>query len=182
MLGAIYVDQGFRTLVWMSLDVLMRDYQKLDPGENQYWNSLISFPWSIKILYGLISDSFPIYGSRKRAYIMLGGLLQFFCLQVMFWVPNQSIQLTAVCGFLVNLSTAFADVIVDSMMVMQSRRDPVNGSERLQSFSWLCKASGGVIATVITSFMTEYLHPRWCFLFYSVLGLPVFFSGMCLNK
>ena len=90
--------------------------------------------------------------------------------------------MTAVCGFLVNLSTAFADVIVDSMMVMQSRRDPVNGSERLQSFSWLCKASGGIIATVITSYMTEYLHPRWCFLFYSVLGLPVFFSGMCLNK
>ena len=85
-------------------------------------------------------------------------------------------------GFLVNLATAFSDVIVDSMMVMQSRRDPVNGSEKLQSFSWLAKSIGGVVATIITSFMTEYLHPRWCFLFYSILGLPVFFSGMCLNK
>ena len=85
-------------------------------------------------------------------------------------------------GFFVNLSTAFNDVIVDSMMVMQSRRDPVNGSEKLQSFSWLAKSIGGVVATIITSFMTEYLHPRWCFLFYSILGLPVFFTGMCLSK
>lgn len=33
-----------------------------------------------------------------------------------------------VLGFFMNLSSAFMDVVVDGLMVMQARRDQVNGS------------------------------------------------------
>lgn len=32
-------------------------------------------PWVIKPLYGFISDSFPLFGYRRRSYLVLCGLL-----------------------------------------------------------------------------------------------------------
>ena len=34
-------------------------------------------------------------------------------------------------GFFMNLSSAFMDVVVDGLMVMQARKDPENGSQNL---------------------------------------------------
>ncbi|TMW61554.1 hypothetical protein Poli38472_012745 [Pythium oligandrum] len=35
---------------------------------------LLSMPWSIKVFIGMLSDCFPICGSRRRAYMVLGWL------------------------------------------------------------------------------------------------------------
>nr|XP_025887302.1 folate-biopterin transporter 1, chloroplastic-like [Solanum lycopersicum] len=33
-----------------------------------------SLPWLVKPLYGFISDSFPLFGYRRRSYLVLSGL------------------------------------------------------------------------------------------------------------
>lgn len=35
---------------------------------------LAGLPWVIKPLYGFISDSIPLFGYRRRSYLMLCGL------------------------------------------------------------------------------------------------------------
>jgi len=45
--------------------------------------SIIHIPWSIKIVYGLLSDNVPIAGSNRKSYIILMGIIQFvslFCI------------------------------------------------------------------------------------------------------
>ncbi len=37
--------------------------------------SIISFPWSIKLLYGLISDNLPILGYKRKYYVIAMGFL-----------------------------------------------------------------------------------------------------------
>jgi hypothetical protein len=37
--------------------------------------SMIHLPWSVKIIYGLISYNVPILGTRRKSYIVLMGLL-----------------------------------------------------------------------------------------------------------
>jgi MFS-type transporter involved in bile tolerance (Atg22 family) len=73
------------------------------------------------------------------------------------------------------------DVVVDSMMVIQSRKDLVYGSEKLQSFSWTVRGFGGISGAIISAFMTEYFHPKWCILIYSFLGFFIAYSGITLN-
>ena len=73
------------------------------------------------------------------------------------------------------------DVVVDSMMVIQSRKDLVYGSEKLQSFSWTVRGFGGISGAIISAFMTEYYHPKWCILIYSFLGFFIAYSGIKLN-
>ena len=82
------------------------------------------------MLYGILSDNLVLFGSRKKSYIILGGCIQLVTLQIIFWFET-SIGFFAILMMLLNLSTAFMDVIVDSMMVIQSRHDIEKGSEKL---------------------------------------------------
>ena len=93
-------------------------------------SAIIAFPWAIKIVYGFISDNIPICGSRRKSYILMSAITYFVSMTVM--VHNQEFPVLAtVCLFMSNLSVAFSDVIVDSLMVIQSRRSPEDGSEVL---------------------------------------------------
>lgn len=37
--------------------------------------TITALPWTVKPLYGFITDSFPILGMRRRPYLILSGLL-----------------------------------------------------------------------------------------------------------
>ena len=109
---------------------LFKTVYGLEPSEAQRLSSIVHLPWAVKILYGLISDNFPIYGSRRKSYLFLAALIYVISMNAM--VYNQSdVQLATICLFMSNLSVAFSDVIVDSLMVIQSRRSPEDGSEDL---------------------------------------------------
>jgi len=64
---------------------------------------------------------------------------------------------------MMSMSTAALDVIVDSIMVIQSRRFPDDGSEQLQTFSWLCMSMGGIVGSLEAAVLTEHYHPNWSF-------------------
>lgn len=91
----------------------------------------MTLSWTPKLFYGIISDTFPIFGTRKKSYIVLMGMLQFVTAWAIALVRFKEPYMICVLGFLMNLSSAFMDVVVDGLMVMQSRRDPVNGSQDL---------------------------------------------------
>jgi hypothetical protein len=38
-------------------------------------NSLGLLPWLIKAVYGFISDSMPIFGYRRKAYLIIGVMI-----------------------------------------------------------------------------------------------------------
>jgi len=106
----------------------------------QYYFSFISIPWTIKIVYGLVSDNFPICGSHRRAYIILGALMQlvFMTLMALNCLEqfDQGPAFATVCLTMGSMSVAMSDVIIDSLMVIQSRQFPKDGAEELQTYSW----------------------------------------------
>jgi len=54
----------------------MNDY-KISPAEQGFTLSIISTPWIMKPVWGIISDSFPIYGYRRKSYLMIFGFAGF---------------------------------------------------------------------------------------------------------
>jgi hypothetical protein len=78
--------------------------------------SIIHIPWSIKILYGLISDNVPIAGTRRKSYIILMGLLQFFALISIYFLHETSALLVAIFLTAAALSEAFVNVVADAIM------------------------------------------------------------------
>jgi len=114
-----YFLQGFKVFLFLSVKDLFKQYLKLEPNESQFYSSLISLPWSFKILYGLLSDNVPLCGgSRRRAYVMLNGSLQSICLLFMAAMGTKigALMVTSML-FITQINQAFLDVVVDAMMV-----------------------------------------------------------------
>ena len=86
-------------------------------------------PWSIKIVYGLISDNVPLFGSKRRSYCILLSFLNFASAVLLYFFCSADVYFTTALLTAMSLSVAAMDVIVDSIMVIQSRRFPDDGSE-----------------------------------------------------
>ena len=54
---------------------------KLSPSQISIINGIITIPWIIKPIWGYISDTVPIFGFRRKVYLIFLGILQ--CL---FWI------------------------------------------------------------------------------------------------
>lgn len=83
--------------------------------------------------------------------------------------------------FFSNLSIAIADVIVDSLMVVQARKDPERGAEDLNAYMWTMSASGGIVGSILAALLTDNFDPRYCFLFSAVMGLVISLTATRLN-
>ena len=75
MLGMQYFNQGTKVLVHLASADLFKAYYHLEPGRIQTLQAFTFLPWSIKIVYGLVSDNVPICGSRRKSYLLIAAIL-----------------------------------------------------------------------------------------------------------
>ncbi|CDW84495.1 UNKNOWN [Stylonychia lemnae] len=177
-----YFIQGFKIFIDLSVMDLFKQYLKIEPAESQILTSIIYLPWSLKVVYGLIADNIPVFGSKRRSYIAMNGFLEFiFLLPLVSNLANDKYTIT-ICLTLYAINVAFNDSIIDALMVMQARRDPIHGSEDLNSYTWIWLAIGGMVGSLSAGYLTEYLDPHRSFLLCGLLGLLISFLGLRLNK
>jgi len=80
------------------------------------------------------------------------------------------------------MALAFINVVVDAIIIVQSRKDMVHGSQDLMSVAWMAMGVGGVAGCVAGGYMTQYCHPRYTFLAISLMGLIIALIGSTLTK
>ena len=88
----------------------------------------------------------------------------------------------ALLGMLITLAGCFMDVVVDGMMVQQSRIDPVNGSEDLQSLSWAMYGVGGIVGAVIGGILTQSDQLPLIFFSIATVGASLSVVGCLMDK
>ena len=90
---------------------------------------MINLPWSFKILYGLISDNVPIFGLKRKPYLLFWSASQFTLLTILFFIAERANALTTcIILALASLAQAFSNVVIDAVLIVQSRKDPELGS------------------------------------------------------
>lgn len=95
-----------------------KEYLGLDPGEMQIYISVIHIPWSFKILYGLISDNVPIFGTRRKSWLIIMGILQFVTIFSLALTEPKDPLAVALILAAASLSEAFVNVVSDAIMVI----------------------------------------------------------------
>jgi MFS family permease len=143
---------------------------------------MMVLPWTPKIIYGIMSDTFPIFGSRKKSYLIIMGLLQTITCILLAIVEFESATSVAWLVTAFALSTAFSDVVVDGLMVGQCRLDPDYGSEDLQTISWVSLGLGGIIGSISGGLITEYTESRYVFYVCAIFGVLITAQACSLNK
>ena len=116
LLGIQNINHGLWTVAVLACQALFKTYFKMDPGDMTVFMSMIHLPWSIKIVYGLISDNVPILGTRRKSYIVLMGVLQFIALISIYFLHNSTPVAVAALLCVAALTEAFVNVVADAIM------------------------------------------------------------------
>lgn len=110
------------------------------------------------------------------------GVLQFIALFTLALTePKDPLAVCMMLG-LASLSEAFVNVVSDAIMVIQSRRDPSFGSQDFVTMMYLSVGSGGVLGCIYGGLMTQYSSPKWCWFYYSFMGLIIALFACFLTK
>jgi hypothetical protein len=118
LLAFQYFNQGCKAMLGLAVKNYYKEYLNLEPGYITKLSSIAGFPWSVKILYGIVSDNVPIFGSKRKSYVVIMGLLQFVSLIVVFLFEVKDEKYVTALLFMASLSGAYLDVLVDALMVI----------------------------------------------------------------
>jgi len=126
---SVYFVQGALGLSRLAVTYFLKDDLNLLPAESAALMGFTSLPWLLKPIYGFLSDGFPIYGYKRRSYLVIAGIMG--CLS---WIALGTLVHDAATAFLAitigSLSIAISDVVVDSIVVERSRLLSERDSEK----------------------------------------------------
>ncbi|KAL9345865.1 hypothetical protein Peur_060718 [Populus x canadensis] len=167
----IHFTQGSRSFVWTAVSYQLKDNLKLSPSASQFVSSIAFFPWSIKPLYGILSDCIPIKGRKRIPYLVIATLLSLVpwpMLGIDSNLRSSQWHLTVLLT-VHNLGSAMADVVVDAMIAEAVRSERASFAGDLQSMTWLSMAVGGIWGSLLGGHALTNLQIDKIFLLFSVL-------------
>lgn len=158
----VYFVQGILGLARLAVSFFLKDELGLGPVEVSTLIGIAAIPWMVKPLFGFISDGVPLFGYRRRSYLMLAGILG-----AVAWVLLATVVHTAWAATLAialsSLAIAFSDVIVDSLVVERARSESVGDAGSLQALAWGTSALGGLITAYLSGFLLQHFTTRTVF-------------------
>ncbi|MEH1970716.1 folate/biopterin family MFS transporter [Nostoc sp.] len=164
----VYFVQGILGLSRLAVSFFLKDELLLSPVQVSALLGIVFLPWMIKPVFGFISDGLPIFGYRRRPYLILSGILG-----TASWVSLATIVHTSWAATLAialgSLSVAMSDVIVDSLVVERARGESQAKAGSLQSLCWGASAIGGLITAYFSGLLLQY------FTTHTVFGITALF-------
>jgi folate/biopterin transporter len=168
----VYFVQGILGLARLAVSFFLKDELGLTPAQVSALMGIVAIPWMIKPLFGFISDGFPIFGYRRRPYLMLSGLAGAAAWVLLATVVHSAWAATAAIA-LSSLAIAVSDVIVDSLVVERARLETTEVSGSLQAICWGASALGGLMTAYFSGFLLEHVSTHTVFLITATFPLIV---------
>ncbi|HLO52018.1 MAG TPA: folate/biopterin family MFS transporter [Kamptonema sp.] len=159
----IYFVQGILGLARLAVSFFLKDELGMSPVEVSAMMGVTALPWVIKPLFGFMSDGLPIFGYRRRPYIILSGLLGTLAWIALATVVRSPWAATATIA-LNSLAVAMSDVIADSLVVERARKESAKDAGSLQSLCYAAIAVGGLITAYLSGFLLQLFSTKTIFL------------------
>ncbi|MFM7470008.1 MAG: folate/biopterin family MFS transporter [Nodosilinea sp.] len=158
----VYFVQGVLGLARLAVSFFLKDDLGLSPASVAALTGIAALPWTIKPLFGMMSDGLPVLGYRRRPYLIISGLIG-----VMAWLALATVVNSTWAAILAmtctSLSVAVGDVIVDSMVVERARGESQANAGTLQSLCWGATAIGGIFTAYLGGLLLEQFDSRVVF-------------------
>ncbi len=110
-----------RWLLKLPLRTYLKDDLGLSPADMAMFMAAAGFAWYLKPLFGLLSDHVPLFGTRRRHYLLLSGIGG-----VVVWVMAASSPRTAdallVAMIAVNMFAVLGNTVGGGLLVDNGRR------------------------------------------------------------
>ncbi len=170
LFGVVYFAQGMYGLPDQVIAIEFKD-QGLTADRVANFFLLASIPWFIKPLYGLISDFLPLFGRRRKSYLLLtsalacaAGLVAGLSAQPGYW---GLVLLYAAMG----LGLAFNDVLTDALMVEKGKPRGLTGA--FQSVQWAAVTCASILVGLLGGHFAEHRDLHAAFIVAAVFPFTV---------
>src|SRR3989344_4882937 len=120
VLATVYFVQGMGGLSNIPLLFYFKDVLHFNEAQMQYFSAVTGIAWLVKPLFGFISDRFPIFGYRRKTYMVMMATLAALSWWGLAWMSANGASDYAALVLIFNLSSlgyAFVDVVCDAIMV-----------------------------------------------------------------
>ncbi|KAG1693693.1 hypothetical protein DVH05_023095 [Phytophthora capsici] len=125
------------------------DVIHMPPATTTLYYSVTFFPWNLKPLYGLLSDSFPLFGYRRKSYIIICEVCAATSL-VLTATYVHSIAGAFIVKLVDAVAEAFAQMMLGIFLVNLTTGDATSrSSARVQSFANGTKNAASIMALVL---------------------------------
>ena len=112
------------------LQNLLKNELHLDRAANAAFFFWITLVWYFKPLFGIVTDAFPLFGSRRKSYMIIGATLATLSWAALYFAPHQYNKLLWAC-IAINLFMMCTSTVVGGYMVEVAQA--ASGSGRLTS-------------------------------------------------
>jgi BT1 family len=132
----VYFAYGALGLIDVTRDVWIKERLTLTPAELAGIAVWLNLPWTIKMVFGELVDSVPIFGSQRRAYIVIGAALTASGMLTLAgaaggWITfARPDQLYIFGALLIVIGTVIQDVVADAMSTEVVARTDAAGQPR----------------------------------------------------
>lgn len=125
------------------------EVQNISSTSYSAYVTLVSLPWCLKFVFGMISDGNPIYGYRRKSWLLLGWLafagFSFFLASL----GTPDLTYTAIFMFLMTVSYLQADVCTDCLSVERARYENEIHKGSLQTAGYTVRAFGCLLGAIL---------------------------------
>ena len=118
-------------------------------------HALLALPWAVKPIYGALSDNVPLFGSRRRSYLVVGnGLAATACL--VLWLVFSQVGVM-ICLFLLSLGMALSSAVAGGVLVESGQR--YGNANQLVTQQWLWYGLSNLAARLGGGYLAGKLAP-----------------------
>ncbi len=158
LFGAVYFVQSVGDpasgLIAQPVRSLLNDWGE-SPAAIAGFMAAMALPWSLKPLLALLSDFVPLFGSRRRGYLLVATGAAAIGLGILYAAPLTpgARWILLMLLFVPTLGIAFSDVLVDALMIEVGK--PRNLTGRLQSVQWFAASLGLLCSGIVGGYLTS---------------------------
>src|SRR5262245_3272963 len=152
LFAIVYFAQGTWYLPNQTLTIVLKE-RGLTAGQVATFFSISTIPWLVKPLYGLLSDFFPLFGRRRKSYLLASSAAAAGAGLALGLVAPPSYWWLAGLFTAMGLGLAFTDVIVDALMVESGK--PLGLTGAFQSVQWGAIYAASVVIGEVGGYLAE---------------------------
>ena len=139
-------------LALIPLRNLLKNELHVDRSANAAFFFWLTFPWFLKPVFGFVTDAFPLFGSRRKSYLLISTALSMISWLGIIVTPHRYGALLLVC-VLINIFMMMASTVVGGYLVETAQA--VSGSGRLSAIRMFVQQGSFIISGPVAGFLAS---------------------------